>query len=283
MIIWIASYPKSGNTWIRSMLGSLMYTEDGIFNFQTLDKIKQFPSINFFKQFTKDYQNINEIKKNWILAQDKINLDDKVKFFKTHNANCKIGDHYFTNKSNTLASIYIIRDPRNIVTSISNHYNFSIEYSKKFITTSRSIGGSSDVQNNLSDNSILTILGSWKDHVASWTRNNPNLLIIKYEDLINNIELETDKLIKFINKYTPLNVTDNIKKNCIKSTSFDNLKSLEKSTGFIESASKNLDNKKNFFYLGKDNRWEEHLSSEILNSLENEFADELIKFGYLKP
>ena len=43
MIIWIASYPKSGNTWIRAMLSSFMYSKDGKFSFELLKKIPQFP------------------------------------------------------------------------------------------------------------------------------------------------------------------------------------------------------------------------------------------------
>ena len=49
MIIWIASYPKSGNTWLRSLLSTYYFTKDGKFNFQILNNIKSFPSSSFFK------------------------------------------------------------------------------------------------------------------------------------------------------------------------------------------------------------------------------------------
>ena len=58
-----------------------------------------------------------EIKKNWIAAQDKINLDEKIKFFKTHQGNFKIGNDHFTNNQNTQAVIYIVRDPRDVILS----------------------------------------------------------------------------------------------------------------------------------------------------------------------
>ena len=132
MIIWLASYPKSGNTWVRSMIATLMYTDNGVFNFDLLQQIKQFPSKNYFTNFTNDFGNIHEIKKYWESAQDLINLDNQVKFLKTHHINCKIDKYNFTSKRNTLATIYIIRDPRNLVTSISNHYSKSLEDSKNF-------------------------------------------------------------------------------------------------------------------------------------------------------
>ena len=45
MIIWLASYPKSGNTYLRALLASYFFTEDGNFNFETLDSIKLFPHL----------------------------------------------------------------------------------------------------------------------------------------------------------------------------------------------------------------------------------------------
>ena len=69
MIIWIASYPKSGNTWVRSIISSLIYTDDGIFNFPNIKKIEQYPQTKFFKYFTK-LKNIGllpKIKSIWMV------------------------------------------------------------------------------------------------------------------------------------------------------------------------------------------------------------------------
>ena len=57
MIIWLASYPKSGNTWLRSIVSALIYTKDGLFNFNLLKKIQQFPTQKYFKEFTNDFTN----------------------------------------------------------------------------------------------------------------------------------------------------------------------------------------------------------------------------------
>ena len=63
MIIWLASYPKSGNTWLRSIISSLLYSKDGNFDFELLKKIRQFPEKQFFKDIMTDFNNFNEIKK----------------------------------------------------------------------------------------------------------------------------------------------------------------------------------------------------------------------------
>ena len=59
MIIWLASYPKSGNTWVRSIIASLLYTQDGIFNFKLLHKIDQFPEKKYFKDLL-EYISLSE-------------------------------------------------------------------------------------------------------------------------------------------------------------------------------------------------------------------------------
>ena len=59
MIIWIASYPKSGNTWLRSLISSYFFSNDGIFNQKILNLIDQFPNEKFLKDFLYDK------KKNW--------------------------------------------------------------------------------------------------------------------------------------------------------------------------------------------------------------------------
>ena len=49
MFIWLASYPKSGNTLVRSLLSSYFFSEDGIYNFELIKNIKQFPNIKLFE------------------------------------------------------------------------------------------------------------------------------------------------------------------------------------------------------------------------------------------
>jgi len=242
MIIWIASYPKSGNTWVRAVLSSLLYTEDGNFNIQNLKKIDQYPIRKYFEGFVNNYHDIKEVMRYWILTQDKLNLDNKTKFLKTHHALCKIDNFHFTNNDNTLATIYIVRDPRNVITSISNYFNFNYDEAKKFMfNSSQGIVGAE--KNN--KNSISTLIGSWSDHYNTWTKNNKNLLIVKYENLILNTKEEITKIINFLEKYKKININDKKIKNCIKTTSFENLKKIEETGHFNEIDQNNNKEKKN--------------------------------------
>ena len=118
MIIWIASYPKSGNTWIRSLLSSYLFSDDGKFSFKLLKNIEQFSSKNLSLKLPENLNYQARISKSWIPSQEIINQDKKIHFFKTHNAICTINGNKFTDKLNTLAAIYIVRDPRNLITSL---------------------------------------------------------------------------------------------------------------------------------------------------------------------
>ena len=280
MIIWIASYPKSGNTWVRSIISSLIYSNDGNFDFDLLKKIQQYPSQKYFKNFTKDFQNINEIKKYWIESQDIINLDKEVKFFKTHHINCKIGEHAFTNKNNTLGTIYVVRDPRNLINSFTNHYSIDKNTAKNFITSRQSVTGA--LENMKRDNSIFTILGSWKDHLKSWTSMNQNLLLIKYEDLIIDPLNEINKIIKFLENLIDFSYNQEKINKIINSTSFEIMKKKETEEGFHESVMDNTnENKVNFFNLGKENKWEKYLNSEDQEFIKDKLGLEMKELGYI--
>ena len=280
MIIWVASYPKSGNTWVRSIISSLVYTEDGIFDFPSIKKIDQYPQRRFLEYFTRDYNNIHEIKKHWITSQERINLDTKIKFFKTHHLNCKIDNYPFTNKECTRATIYIVRDPRNLIDSISNHFSKSIEESKKFLLTSKILSPGKEIE--LRGGNVITYLGSWKEHYKFWTNDNENLLIIKYEDLVKNIHQEIDKIIAFLKNYIDLEVSDTKKENIIKSTSFEALKKIEDNGDFTENVFvKGRSEKVRFFNKGPNNNWQKTLPKEVQNDLETELNNELKELGYL--
>ena len=84
MFVWLASYPKSGNTLIRALLSSYFFSDDGNFDFKLINNIKQFPNIKIFENLNIDINNENEVIKNYINAQKSINNKNDIKFLKTH-------------------------------------------------------------------------------------------------------------------------------------------------------------------------------------------------------
>jgi len=281
MITWLASYPKSGNTWVRSLLSSYLYTKDGNFNFQLLKKITQFPNEKSFDYFLKDKRDIKKVSSYYIAAQEKINLQGDNILLKTHSALCSIENNPFTNKNNTKAVIYIVRDPRNIITSLSNHYSQSIDESYKFITNTNKI--LTNDKWGKESFGIASVLGSWADHYNSWINIKfAPILLIKYENLVNDTKNVFIEILNFLSKYMYIKIDDKKILNTLTTCSFENLSSMEKSEGFFEAVTSKKDNKKiDFFYLGKKNNWENLISKDLENKIRLKFEKEMKSLKYI--
>ena len=119
MFIWLSSYPKSGNTFVRSLLSSYFFSEDGNFDFSMLKNIPQFPSAKLFEKLDINIKDEKEVVRNYLVAQKTINKKDTVQFLKTHSYLFNIENNPFTSLDYSLGVIYIVRDPRNVVTSFS--------------------------------------------------------------------------------------------------------------------------------------------------------------------
>ena len=96
MIVWLASYPKSGNTLVRSLLSSYYFSKDGIFNFELIKNIKQFPHKELFLQNGVDINNEKEVIKSYLKVQESINRKNSVQFLKTHSYLFNIENNPFT-------------------------------------------------------------------------------------------------------------------------------------------------------------------------------------------
>ncbi len=276
MIIWCASYPKSGNTWVRSIISSLLYSKDGIFNFHMLKKISLFPKRFYFKDFTDDYSDLKKISQYWINAQDKINSDNNLRIFKTHNGNYNFSGKNFTNNKNTIGVIYVVSDPRNIISSISNHYKLNLEQSLNFLLDEKRFLFNQNDPNDFTEENIITLLGSWKAHYNSW-KISSNSIIIRYEDLVLNTKLQIDKLSLFMKKFTKFETNDEKIQNIIKTTSFEKLKKMEEKEGFVEASNPNI----KFFNLGPKNNWKNTLNEKLIYIIEKNFNKEMKELGYI--
>ena len=278
MIIWIASYPKSGNTYLRSFISSYYFSKKGKFDFDLLLNILQFPSIKFTK---KKINSEEEASQNWIYNQQQFFSGDKIHFIKTHSSLIEYRGNSFTNKNLSLGAIYIVRDPRNLITSMTHHYSLNYEqaYSKLINEKQTLLEKSTD-----GDYSNFTFLGSWSSHYKSWKNTKDfKTLFIKYEDLENN-KLETfNKIVNFINslKKDQSTVDEKRFKNAINSTNFSNLRNKEENEGFEESVYSSLGEKKRFFNLGFNNRWQKILPKNILLKLNNSLQNDLNDLGYI--
>ena len=269
MIVWLASYPKSGNTFVRSMLASYFFSKDGSYDFNLIKNIKQFPHGGLFQKLGIDINNQSEVIKNYIRVQDIINKSRSIQFFKTHS----FFFEQFTNLNNTLGVIYIVRDPRNVIISFSNFMNMSIEETLKFMTKGKGDG--------------LSWIENWSKNYNSWKifKEHQKYLLIKYEDLIQKPDKIFLEILEFIHKLqnkSKIIIDEKKFKNTIKSTSFDSLQKLEKEKGFPEAHKDQKTGKViPFFSLGSKRNWTNSLDENIIIELERTFNKEMKELGYL--
>ena len=158
---------QSGNTWLRTLLSTYYYSSDGVYDEKLLKNIDQFPTKKYLLDFEYNKKIIGDTCKHWIRSQEKINIDKKLRFFKTHNAFGKVNNFDFTNSENSIGCLYIVRDPRNVFTSVKNHYELDNDKAIKWMTNEKQF--IYDVQNfddvGFSD---FQFISSWSLNYKSW-------------------------------------------------------------------------------------------------------------------
>jgi hypothetical protein len=285
MIVWLASYPKSGNTWVRSFISSLIFTNNGDADFNAMQKISQYPRRSHFTSLSENLEDLNSLSENWIPSQKLINLDKKIRFFKTHHVMCNFGKNSFTNYENTFGVIQIVRDPRNVITSLLNFFNkTNYDEAKQFIFDEKKIIGinlAKPNQEKLKDNNIITLISSWKTHYNSWKNFKKNYLLIKYENLINEPNREFGKIRHYLETNLDLHFSDEKFNYAMEANSFLNLKKIENTKGFSENSIMTSSKKVNFFNLGPENDYNNFLDKKTKASIENVFFNEMKELNYI--
>ena len=270
--ILLVSYPKSGNTWLRAIISNLLVKKNN-FSLNDLKQIQLLSSKKNFKNFKNiPYDKEGDINFDWISENiikcqnilNKKNINHK--FYKSHSVRHK----KFTDETVNLGFIYIVRDPRDIVVSLSKFGGGSIDraihellYSHYSVTRA---------------NGVKELLSTWDFHVKSWREyQTVSRLFLKYEDLLNQTSESVLKIIEFINNITsnsilPTNI--DIKK-INENTSFLNLQQLEKINGFNEASKYS-----NFFRSGKQNQWKDFLNKDQRNLIETKLGQTMKYFNY---
>lgn len=276
MILWLASYPKSGNTWTRILISQLISNNNNELNFyKESKKINNYPEPKHFNKIVKDTSNREEIIKNWVYSQNILCLKNETKILKTHNILGSFGKFAFTNKEVTEGVIYVVRDPRNVVSSVQNHFSLKDTHdAKNFILDKNKWIGEK--------NRVDTFISSWNYHYLSWKTFNKNYHLIRYEDLVKNTKEEVIKLMEYLKKFFEINVKENDINKIINNASFKSLQNLEDKGEFNENTKNEATGEKNkFFRLGASNDWKKHLDKEVCKELEKRFGREMKELGYL--
>ena len=268
-IIWISSYPKCGNTYLRCFLCHYVFNKNSEFNFDILSKIPKFETKDVFKKVL-DKNIFNEkfiYYKYFLEVQKKLinNFPQKELIFKTHHFFGEINNYKFTNATNTLLFIYLIRDPREVLVSYAAHSGMSFDSILEFY-----------VEDQIARKAKMESIVNWDIHYRSWKsfKSVPSIFI-KFEDLVQDPKENFRLLIKFLSKHIDISLDEKLLNKTIKLTMFDKLKQLENKYGFKESK------ENNFFNSGQLDSWKKLLNKKQIKKVENKFYKEMKELGYL--
>ncbi len=120
------------------------------------------------KYFNIKIDKPGEINSYWEISQEKIISEKKIKILKTHNSLLALNGKDFTKPKYTLGIIYIVRDPRNVITSLKNHYDLDYQQSLDFMLNEKKY--LYDVREE-KDYADFHFLSSWSNHYKSWINN----------------------------------------------------------------------------------------------------------------
>mgnify|MGYP001372119518 CR=1 FL=1 len=278
-IIWISSYPKSGNTFLRAMLSAFFYSDDGIFKQDYLKNIAEFPRDFFELKQSNNF--LNEIKEYESVQKKISNTNKEIVFLKTHLANITVNKTTPTvNKNYSMCAIYIVRDPRNVILSLKNHYNLEDKDCLNFLINDKNF---ICIQNKELSKGYTPIL-DWSTNYLSWKiQQNINTIFVKFEDLVFDQENTFIYILNKLKKFTNFEIDQKKIKNIVKTTNFEYLRQLEEKEGFIENKIMGIQNNTGFFFnKGGKQDFNKDLNKNIVNEINNKYKKLLLELNYLK-
>jgi hypothetical protein len=272
-IVWLASYPKSGNTWTRSFLTNLVTTMAGENTGGSLSEINRFSLGENFTSFFRDILGRDPKDKAEIaglrhrVQREIADQFEGMVFVKTHNALLVDQGHSIINFEVTSGAIYIVRNPLDIAISLSHHINTSIDRAIEVMAME-------NTETPTNDKRVYEVWGSWSQHVESWTRKpHPAIHIMRYEDMLSDSRTAFSKLARHL----LLNPTDAELDRAIELSSFENLKNEEQQDGFNEKP----EHAERFFREGRAGQWKDILTREQIDRIIRMHRAQMMRFGYL--
>ena len=275
-ILWLASFPKSGNTWTRNFLHNLInILERGADAPQDINGMND---LTFWEITVEPYERIigkpvtDATREEIAAARPKVqelisNAVDGLAMVKTHN--CLVLDHGnpMINTDVTAGAVYVVRNPLDVAVSYASHIGGTIDRAIETMNTPNT--------ETVSDkDGVHEIYGSWSQHVDSWTRKpHEAIYVMRYEDMLA-YPMQT---FRDLAHHLLLNPTKAQLRLAIERSSFEELKKQEEEHGFKERP----DQSERFFRSGKAGQWRKVLSPRQVANIVRVHHKQMSRFGYL--
>lgn len=273
-ISWLASYPKSGSTWVRMFINAFMtkmpLNINATYQISRLDMdpaLLQLICPTNAKGLTHSEQFIYRP----AMLLNMLKLAPGRLILKSHMAKIALDGCVAHPPQMSDAAVYMIRDPRDVCISLSHHLGASIDATIEFMNNISQ--GIQDETGNLT-----SILLTWSKHVESWTTNNNNIntLVVRYEDMLENA---AEIFMQILTHLQLLNVNGVEQRFdfALMESNFENLQEYENTRGFVEKGKS-----ERFFRVGKAEQYKQILTNDQANKIYEDHKDMMEEFGYAK-
>jgi len=275
-IVWLVSYPKSGNTWFRMFLANYLKNKPEP---ASLDEIESTPisscatdfeeaiGLNPF-ELTAEEVDLYRPDLYRILSQQQ-EIGAEISYKKTHDAYTvnATGEPLFP-KEITRVAVYFVRNPMDVCVSYANHSAGKIDSTLNLLLNEEAqVAGNREGQ-------LRQKLLSWKSHVKSWREQTLiPVHMVRYEDMQQSPTATFGSVITFLGlEYDEVRL-----EKAILNSDFKLLQQMEHENGFKEKPQKS----KNFFWKGKIGNYREFLSEEQVKRIVDYNYDTMKEFGYI--
>ncbi len=267
--VWLASYPKSGNTWLRCLLEA--YRRNGLLDINDIRTCSSDAGAGLMRGVSpvpmKDLGFTGQMLLRPASLMHLLCRLSPPPWIKTHFANiAPDGLPHCIPRQLTHKAVYMVRDPRSVLMSMSSFFGLSTE---------QSVLAMNSLEFTVGDDERFstTLISSWSNHVASWVSETAfPVHVVKYEDLVEDAGKELTEILEFLDQ----DVDPETVKVAVKATAMSRMKQAEEDGGFKENSGIRGD-----FFNGGGTRWKDELGQKWVDQIEKDHDLVMRSMGYL--
>jgi len=271
-LFWLASYPKSGNTWVRAFIANLLANRSEPLALAELSRYcedearpEHFSELAGRPSSELDFAQISALRPR--VHARLAERANGLLFVKSHNMAGSYDGHPLHNPEVSAGAIYVVRNPLDVAVSMGHHFGLDIDAAIARLA-SDAVGTSNDSL------FVGQVLGAWSTHVQGWAdQAGPRLLVLRYEDLLDKPGKAFGKVARLLG----LDADRQRVERAIRHASFQSLAALEQRDGFREASL----HSRRFFRVGKVNQWREKLNRAQVARVVNDHRVQMQRFKYV--
>jgi len=267
-LVWLASYPKSGNTWMRVLLANLLSAREEPADINNLSDHEPLMGRWRFADdmlVDPDLLHWRELQRIRPIQCDHAATSLTEPFF------CKTHDRFEGQDGQPVlgkaarAALYLVRDPRDVAISLAHHASISVDDAIDWMNDPTRMSGG-ELQ-------LPYLLGDWSGHVQGWTEQAlVPTLILRYE----NMRRDTAKTVRDVVAFLGGQADAAEIHRAVHHSSLEELQRQEATKGFRESRP----GQERFFRSGRVGEWRDVLNPAQLQAIEGHFAPTMLRWGY---